>query len=536
MKTKNIILSGLIGLTLLTTSCDNGFDAINTNPNVPGTIDYYKSDLATALRAGATLDGADLHQRIKSINVDVFSHYLENGPGRRNYTPADSYNEAYWGAHFRWMYLLNTVIEDTKDKPELANFTALTKVWRVYIQSQATDFFGPMPFPKNTADAEFAPYEPLADQYKFFYSELKEAVALFDAPKAFMTPEDNIYFGQVDKWKRFTNSLHLRLALRVSEIDPALCKTEAQAAVSNAAGLMELNGDARIGSVTGWGNQYPYYMYQIGWGGKSVMVTSMEKVLTGIGGLAYHGPTGAIAPAKVDPRGAKYFDPSSKNKEWKGIAPGLMSNEVSNMNTDFGYMSQLWILTSDSRPMDVFLYPEVCFLMAEAVERGFVSGSGTAKDWYEKGVKASFLNWGISDADATAYLASAAKNTWGTSANYDDATGNGNTKLEKIITQKYIANYPDQAYQAWDDKRRLNLPAFDIPKYIDPGAGTYPSNSKDIKNPENFISRMTYPQSESLINNAKYLEGVAQLRDGDKTSSPLWWASKRSNYVTSVVN
>lgn len=195
-------------------------------------------------------------------------------------------------------------------------------------------------------------------------------------------------------------------------------------------------------------------------------------------------------------------------------------------------MSRTWIIPNDNRKTDLFLYSEACFLMAEAVERGFVTGAGSAKDWYEKGVKASFAKWSLSDSQAVDYLASNDKNIFGTSANYDDASGNGNTKLEKIITQKYISHYIDLSRESWNDKRRLNLPAMDIPEYRDPGAGTYP-NDGNIKNPSNFISRMVYPQSEALNNKSKYEAGVAQLTGGDKTSSPIWWATKKSNYCTS---
>lgn len=533
-KTKNIIFSVLLGTCLFSSSCTDGFDAINKNPNDLTEEQYmrlyYKTELGATLRKGATLEGADIHQRIKALYVDVYTQYVA-GTSTRNYTQNDGYQTKYWTAYYSWLASLNLVISACKDDPTKVNSLALARIWRTYIQSQATDLFGPIPFPTDPRDGNVE-YKSLKDQYDFFFVELDEAAKQFDKSKEFLTTEDNIYWGDIDKWIRFSNSLRLRLAIKLSEIDPALCKTQAQAATTASGGLLLPTDNAQIAGTSGWGNQYPYYMYQVSWSDRQSLMSSMEKVLTNIGGIAYDG-TATTHPANLDPRGTRLFDSNVSGKAWQGLYPGLqtLTNE---MKTDASAMSVIWIIPNDTRKTDIFLYPEVCFLMAEGIERGFISG-GSAKDWYEKGVKASFKQWSLDETKANTYLASTAKNKWGTSANYDDATGTGNTKLEKIISQKYIANYPDIAYQSWNDKRRLNLPALDLPEYIDASAGTYPRDG-NIQNPANYISRITYPQSEAQINNTNYQGGVSQLKDGDKTSSPIWWASKGSNYCTSVVN
>lgn len=539
MNTKYIFLCFIIGLTFLGIACSDGFEAINKNPNEITEEQYYreryKSELGSLLRKVSTLEGADIHQRIKALYVDVFAQYVA-GTATRNYTLNNEYQTKFWRADYSWLASLNQIIEQCRTDSFKVNSVALARVWRVYMQSQATDLFGPIPFPTKPTDG-YSEYTPLKDQYNFFFSELDSAVNQFDPSLEFLTTEDNIYWGSMDKWKRFANSLHLRLAMKLSEIDPDLCKKEVQAAVNAPGGLMADGDDARIsGTSSGWGNQYPYYMYQVSWGDRQSLMTSMEKVLTNIGGLPYVG-SAVNHPAKVDPRGTIYFgtsvEPIEKGKpdtrSWKGLYPGLQTLTDA-QKKEVSAMSEIYIIATETKPTDIFLYAETCFLMAEANERGFVS-KGTAKDWYEKGVKASFNKWGANNV--TSYLASTEKNGWGTSANYDDATGAGNTKLEKIITQKYIANYPDISYQSWNDKRRLNLPAFDIPDYIDGGSGNYPKDG-NIQNPDNYISRIIYPSFESQVNKEYYDTGVAQLKDGDKTSSPLWWASKRSNYCTST--
>lgn len=557
MKTKNIIFSFLIGLGLCGSGCTDGFDALNTNPNEPtdNMYDFSKADLGAVLKNGAVYEhgkgAADVHQRIKALGFDVFAQYANsNAFLTRNYTPDDGFNDLYWKTHYNnWLSVLNIVIKEAEEYGGRENSLALARIWRVFLQSRFIDYFGPAPLPKSPED-ENPPYTSVKDQFEFFFTELDEATKLFDPYGDFLTVQDQIYWGNKDKWKRFGNTLRLRLAMQVSEIDPALCKAQAQAALNADGGIMRFGEDARIAMDPpgDWGKQYPYYMYQVPWGDKQFLMTSMYKVLTNIGGMPYvytkkdgtpvlDGDGVEIvpkAPVNVDPRGTRMFDPSAKSGgyNWGGLTPGLASITDAQRNST-GMMSQIWIIPDDQRKTDIFLYSEACFLAAEATERFGVNSGKSAKDWYEEGVRASFNAWSLTNANAQDYLASKEKNLWGTSAAYDDEVGPGNTKLEKIITQKYIAGYPDISAQAWNDKRRLNLPAFDIHVSRDNGAGTYPSDN-NILNPSNFIQRMTYPQGEKLINEANYNSGVAQLEGGDKTSAPLWWASTKSNYCTSA--
>lgn len=555
MKTKNIALSFLLTLGLSTIGCTDGFDAINTNPYEPtdDMYDFSKTDLGGILKDGAVYEhgagAAEVHQRVKALGYDIFSQYTI-GNSVRKYTPNDGYSDLYWKTHYNnWLSILNLIIKDAQIYEGRENSMALARIWRVFLQSRFIDFFGPAPFPKDPED-DNPPYEALKDQFDFFFSELDEAVKQFDPKGDFISGEDQIYWGNMDKWKRFANTLRLRLAIQVSEIDPNLCKTQAQAAFDADGGILNFDEDARVAMEAPgrWGRQYPYYMYQVTWSGPEMMTTSMEKVLTNIGGMPYIytnksgepvlDADGKIitpdAPTNVDPRGTRMFDPGTKasNYKWAGMTPGL--NDVTDdLKAAASRMSQIWIIPNDQRNTDIFLYSEACFLAAEATERFAVNSGKSAKMWYEEGVQASFNAWGLSEQQAIQYLASNQKNSWGTSANYDDTEGAGNTKLEKIITQKYIAGYPDISAQAWNDKRRLNLPAFDIPEIRDGGSGTYPNNN-NILDASNFIQRMPYPQGEKLINEENYNAGVSQLDGGDKTSSVLWWASKRSNYCTSV--
>jgi len=394
--------------------------------------------------------------------------------------------------------------------------------------------FGVMPFPSYENIVDNPPYVSVEDQYKEFFTELDEAVKMFDPAKGFLnTNEDMIYGGDIAKWKKFANSLRLRLALRVSEIDPTLCKQQAEAAIS--AGVMESEADdAKCPpSNQGWGNDYNYTLLWA-WGETQHMTSSFEKLVTNIGGIDW--PASVVAttkPDKIDPRAPVMFDPSSSGS-WKGVPPGLHPDNVNqepNKSTQIPKLGVYVVGPEGARKLnrkyDLLLFEEVCFLKAEAALRNF--GPGNAKTEYEKGVAASFARWGVTGTST--YLASNAKNTAGTSANFDDVSGAGNTQLEKIITQKYISFLPDISIEAWSDKRRLNLPRFDVPAYRDPATyGTAPSS---ITDPRSFIKRVRIPASEAVNNTVEYNKGVALMgAGGDRTNTPLWW-DKNMNYCTS---
>lgn len=536
MKTKKYFLI-LIVFGLF--SCSD-LDQMGKDPNRPtgDMYDFSTSQISTILRAGSTYDGAHRFQRVKSLHIDLYSQMLDEVPSgwtnTRNYFSNDGWTIDYWNSVLGWVSSLNGLINLGKDDPNRVNTVALAKIWRVYIQSQATDLFGVMPFPAYKNVVPNPPYVSVENQYTEFFAELDEAVKMMNPAKGFLnSSEDMIYGGDLTKWKTFANSLRLRLALRVSEVDAALCKQQAEAAI--ASGVMESEADdAKCPpSNEGWGNDYNYTLL-FSWGETQHMTTSFEKLVTNIGGIDWPAAiTATVKPAKVDPRAPVMFDPASGGS-WKGVPPGLHPdnvNQVPNKSTQIAILGVYTVGPPSARKLnrkyDLLLYEEVCFLKAEAMLRMGVSGNAKAE--YGKGVAASFARWGVTGVDA--YLASTEKNLAGTSANFDDVSGAGNSQLEKIITQKYISLFPDVSIEAWSDKRRLNLPRFDVPAYRDPA--TYGAAPSNFANPASFIRRVKIPASEGINNKAEYDKGVILMGSGgDRTNTPLWW-DKSKNYCTS---
>jgi len=522
---------------------------LNVNPNEPTyDVDFNMNDprLASTLRAGIPMEGDD-EQRVKSLMIDYFAQIADGGNfTTKNYIMNEDWNRRMYRRGQSNVSSLNIVIRNLlPEKDDFKHTIAVAKIWRVFTQASGVDYFGPIPFAKYSEVEANPPYMSVEDNYKEFFRELDEAVAMLaeESPnKIFIdSSSDLIYKNNTSKWIKFANSLRLRYAMRLSEVDPETCKTEAQKAI--AGGL--ITGSSENAKLPpradgSWGQDYNYTMFQITWGGPLNMTKTFEKLVTGIGGMDFptdimnqrgSTPLSKVHPAKADPRAPVMFDPAFETGDWTGITFGLPNSNYS--ATLAKSCAEMGFLMKDgaaykNRPYDVMLFEEVCFLKAEAMERGFIAGN--AKEEYEKGVRASFATWGVATVVDT-YLASTEKNLAGTSANYDDVAGDGNTRLEKIITQKYIAAFPDVAMESWNDKRRLNLPRFDVGEFRN--EAFYSASNKDIKDPKNFIRRVQYPEQENQINNTEYKKGVEMLGGPDNVTTPVWWDLLK-NYCTSA--
>ncbi|MDL2214928.1 SusD/RagB family nutrient-binding outer membrane lipoprotein [Dysgonomonas sp. OttesenSCG-928-M03] len=536
---KNIILFIVsISLGLFSfSSCTDGFDNMNDDPYNPKEEDYdfSKVDLGAALRYGSNLDyitgngglagGGDLFDRIKNNCWEPWAQYFVGGA-----TPQNGWVDAYWKANYAtWMSLLNGVIRDAALYPNRENSEAIARIWRVYMLSTFSDFFGPVPFSEDPTE-ENPDYMSVEDLHTIFFKDLEHSVDLFVPGPTMVTSEDFIFGGNILKWQKFANTLRFMLAIKISEVDQTKAIAEMKKSLSHPAGLISNPDDDVLGRwYDSWQNGPAYG--GLTWN-KYPMTSTMEKMITGIGGIQYTGTATGIKPSHVDPRGQLWYDPSNQGSNFQGANVAPISYDVNTIS----WISNL-IKADNRRPLDQLTYTEICFFLAEAVHRGFVTAGeagGDDKSWYEAGVRASFSRWGVS-AYVDEYLASTAQNKWGTSANYDDTNGNGNgnTKLEKIVTQRYLGLFTDLSYHAWNDKRRLNLPAMDIPEYQNTSIGNWPKDG-NIKNPLNYFQRGFYPQDEKMNNVEKYNAGVAKLGGEDNVTTPLWWASKKANYCTST--
>ena len=574
LKSKWFLLLSIGMVSIVLNSCTKGFDEANTDPNTfPGAV-VDPSFLLPGVYKASVLDPG-MHERMTQLTNDVFAQYSANEgfSTQAGKTNDEWITEYYSSYHSRFITSLNLAIRLGKAKPYPTNDMQIARIWRCWVYARATDIWGDIPYFKAAdGSGDNAPYDKQELIYKDMLKELKEAAAGLSASNPKQQPgQDYVFNDDISKWKKFANSLRLRLAIRITQADPATAKQNAEEAI--AGGIMTSAADACLVSSSdvafGWGNAYQY-TYYYGWGSEG-MSRSMENLLTGLGGQPFaNPPAGAIfddpgftlpgsdentydpnknkfksgIPSKLDPRGPIYFEPSTDasganpaaviagspgatvdaRKRWHGTPAGLSSSARGKAQYSISNQARLGSkFRVADRPYEVMTYHEVCFLVAEAAQRGWSVGGGTAKQWYEKGITASMKWHGIPDATITAYLASNDENTYGTTVNFSFSSGKmflGKTvddPMSKIITQKYIGIFPDGGWEAWADHRRLHLPVFIPFAAPDPTAVTASDGG-----PGNFVKRLTYPSREALNNKIFYTQAVTQ-QGPDIESTPVWW-------------
>ena len=570
LKTKWYLCLGSLISCIFLYSCTKDFNKVNTDPNTfPGDV-VDPSFLLPGVFKSSTLDPG-MHERMTQLTNDIFAQYYGNeGFSTQNGKTNDEWVSSYYrDYHSRFVASLNLAIRLGKEKPYATNDLQIARIWRCWVYARATDIWGDIPYFKAAnGTGENAPYDKQELIYKDMLKELKEAAAELSTANPKQKPgQDYVYNDDVAKWKKYANSLRLRLAMRCSKADPGLSKQNAEEAI--AGGVFTSEGDNCLMICNdqdfGWGNSYQY-QYYYGWGSLA-MTRSMENLMTGLGGQPFaNPPAGARVddpgivlpgsdenpldpnsnkfklgiPSKVDPRGPVYFEPSSDasgansaavvngatidaRNRWHGTPAGLSSTARGKSQYSISNQARLGrSFLKGTRPYEIMTYHEVCFLAAEAAQRGYSAG-GTAQEWYEKGITASMKWNNIPDATIAAYIASNAENTYGTTVNWGFNSGksfNGNAvddQIGKIITQKYIAIFPDGGWEAWADHRRLHLPVL-IP-FAAPDAS---SVSNTTGGPGNFMKRITWPSSEALNNKEFYNQAVTQ-QGADIETTPVWW-------------
>jgi hypothetical protein len=390
---------------------------------------------------------------------------------------------------------------------------ALASIMWVYAFHRLTDYYGPVPYFKAGEALPSIPYDAQDKIYDDFFKRLDAAVKVL-ATKTAEKPYgsfDLMYGGDVNKWIKFANSLRLRLALRVSNVDPARAKSEAEAAV--ASGVMTTTSEDAYMFKTEAGTDVN------GLSGISVwnefrMSASMESVLKGYG----------------DPRIGVFFQPATATGTYEGLRNGLSTTQlgdVKNSNNANSNVGTRWVTGSGSAwarvgtsPQNILHSAEVYFLRAEGALKGWNMG-GTAQSLYNSGIEKSMNQWGITDAAAiTAYVNSDKKPIAPEDALNSPAVSDTPIKWSsdpavqkaQIATQKWLALFPD-GIEAWADMRRSKLPKL------------YPvvnSDNADIPAGER-PRRIPFIDYEKNTNKDGVDAAVGLLGGPDKATTPLWW-------------
>lgn len=543
---KNILYVAVSAMAL--TSCIKDFQEVNTNPLQATDEESRRDGLASGayfnalverpIPTGTGVNPANDYQVIQNMTTDNWVGYFS--PGRNHWDNGTNQTSYYMG-DFRVNGTFNTLIEkvmnpylkikvamhDVQAKDGKLVFTpkdlesravySLAQIVKIMGMHRATDLFGPIPYSDMQPGKERAKYDSQEQVYKSFLKELNEAVTTlneYGTGNKVLADFDAVYQGDTSKWIRLANSLMLRLAMRVRYADEALAKEYVTKATTNTGGL--ITDDSQAAKLVS--------------NGRFVFHHSLVTML-GYGELKMGATIYSYLKGYNDPRAEKYFTKTTAggSSDFYAVRSGIDPNTGADVYKDFSVPT---VITTT--PTYWLRASEVQFLLAEATLANYISGS--AETYYNKGVEMSFIENGLTAAQATTYLAGTEK-----PANYNDPkksnysitavstigkgwsqATNDEEHLEQIITQKYLANYPN-GFESWSEWRRTGYPRmFPIPVNLsNKGAENINSTGKD-----KGMRRFPFPEQEFRLNNENVTAAKSLLGGTDGTATNVWWDKK----------
>lgn len=521
----------LLAVLAMLSSCTKHFETFNTDQNgvtndqlIPdnNSIGSFYPGIQYAVGANDPSGSGSLAGGFEYLVNGAFSGMVMCPlPGSLDY----NYNLVPgWEPYSLFNYGYNAVMSQVNNIKRIGgssidpDFWAIAKILQVAEMHKVTDIYGPVPYSHFGQGGSEVPYDAQQDIYNTFFSELDTAVSSLQAFIA-ANPGSNpfkkfdiVYGGDYSKWIKYANSLRLRLAMHIVKVDPALAKLQAEKAVNPAnGGVITSNSD---NAETPKGIN-PLSVVDHDWlnlSAGAALVTYMR---------GYN-----------DPRIGVYFDPSVITPgKYVGLRAGSVIDNYQKL-LEFSHTSVNNF--THATPSILMRASEVDFLMAEGALRGWNMGGATAQELYEDGISTSMTQWGVS-ASAGSYISdgtsvpeaftdpyNAVNNSPALSTitiKWNDAATD-EQKLERIITQKWIALFPDVT-EGWTNFRRTGYPKL-FPVVVNNSSGTI---STEIQ-----IRRMIYLQSEYSTNPTEVAKAVTLLGGPDTGGTRVWWDVDKGNF------
>lgn len=483
LKTSSLLLACL----LASSSCTKDFQEINTNPN-ESTVASPQALLAPLL-VNVLNGNLERNFRLNNEFVQVTVTTSDTREFHRYETkPTESdYMWKLWYTNLTNVRSIYSTAEDTR-QTNYETFQAISLILDAWLSSQITDLYGDVPyFEANTGrEQTITPkFDKQADIYADLFEKLERANTLLTESKAnekdipsTLSYADPIYAGNAAKWRKFGNSLYLRLLLRASgkAESNAIAKIE-EIAVSNKSNypVFQSNDDSAILRFT---NVLPYV---------TAYYNTANFYFNGDKGYSEFFINNLLA--LKDPRLARWSTEATtgtyagmESGYRKGSIPQVQSTIKADMKTEplFG---------------NIINYSELKLILAEAAAKGFIALD--AKALYEEGVKSNIELWGLTFDPIYFSTPEAA---------YDPAATQ-ETKLERIHLQKYFAMmFTD--FQQYHEYRRTKALAL--------------YKGVALENNGVMPARFVYPITTQSYNKKNYEEAVARI-GGDNINVKVWW-------------
>ncbi|WP_279141701.1 SusD/RagB family nutrient-binding outer membrane lipoprotein [Bacteroides acidifaciens] len=548
-------------ITIITMACalffascsDEYMENMNTDPSKAATIDPNAQLTTAQLQTYGDLSMMEIYRNYHyAFTQQLMGCWNTTNYGGRHTLDNNEMSRIWTSFYTQSLKNIIDAQYRTAEDAEKVNINSVLRIYRVYLMSIITDTYGDAPFSEaglGFLEGKFNPkYDKQEDIYNAFFLELEDAVNKIDPTKDKVTG-DLIYAGDVTKWQQLANSLRLRFAMRISNVNPTKAQTEFENALAANGGVItDASSDALIKYMTiafSFGQEaYSDYrgnsLSQLLFGNDPAnnpsylcstffnqLYNSGDPRTFKISRCYYDGLMSATSP---DNRVDITQEMIEKGIDFSPRDPGAYSWEPWPTGYDSHICAELAVnnpsvtatmarevepklannfLKSDN-PGVVMTSAEVKFLMAEATVKKWNVGSVSAEDLYKQGVRAAmdFLtdNYGCTattDAEFDAFIQD--KGAFG----HTD-----NQKLEAINTQAWILHFTNPA-ECWANVRRSGYPKLKSPAEY--GFGQYLTGGTEIP------VRLCYPVLESSYNKENYHEAIERMGGTDNWHSLLWW-------------
>ncbi|MEH6681633.1 MAG: SusD/RagB family nutrient-binding outer membrane lipoprotein [Sediminicola sp.] len=465
-----------IAVLFLLTACTGDFEEINEDPNriaeiSPGT-------LINPIIYGLATHNADRSASITFDLMQVSLPFPSVSGGLHRYDVSQNIGNSSWYWYYRWLNNIDEMIMASEQAGD-ANYEAIALTLKAWVFANLTDLFGPVPL-LEASRGEEGNFYPKFDSQEFIYetilADLERANSLYDPEESMVYAPDILFDNNVERWNKFTNSLHMRLLLRISNRTEtgALQKLVSMINDPETYPVFESTEESAILQVTGvtpnvspWGRPQDFRLN----------VKLGEFFVDNLNAL--DDPRRPVIATEAQ-------DLDNLPIGYKGIPSAYVGPE-----SQFDFNASTFNIEQVENPMQIFLltYSEVEFIKAEVAQKGLIPD---AAGHYTNGVTAAMEQMGVALPEDYFENAMAA---------YDGT-------LEQIMLQKYYALYFTD-YQQWLEYRRTGLP--ELP------------TTTGMENNGQMPSRFFYPDDVQINNVDNYQQAIELLGGPDDINTKVWW-------------
>lgn len=461
---------------LLTTfiACTRNFDQLNTNPNLinqisPGTL---LNEIVYNMVSNNASNNYNITDQLMQIQLNYPQYY----GGIQRYEILENTGTSTWNASYKWAKNVQEMLQ-VSEANNASNYVAIALTLRAWVYSNLTDCFGNIPF-SQASRSEEGIIQPIYDSQESIYTtllaDLTKANTLYDHAAGMPYGNDLLFNNNSRLWQKFTNSLKLRLLLRVSDVLPGSYQTMVDMIADPAQyPLINNLSEAAVFDITGVTPNLSPWSRALDFSNQHAVGEFFIETLNALN----------------DPRRPVYVTQANQNGSpvgYKGIPSGYDDQNAFDYSPS--YMNNQQVITPMIIP--ILSFAEVAFIKAELAQKSHLQEDAEAH--YKAGIRSAIELW-TGNTIAEDY--------------FDTPLATYNGSLERIMLHKYLAMYFTD-YQQWADYRRTGFPVLPA--------------TTSMLNEGKMPARLLYPSDQVTYNPENYRK-ASESMGGDNINAKVWW-------------